>query len=78
MSVKGYFNLGFGDLDVETREINDEIITNNGNGQKVLATLVSTIYSFTGKILMPIFTQQEAANPELDYTEWELQITWKN
>ena len=50
MSVKGYFNLGFGDLDVETREINDEIITNNGNGQKVLATLVSTIYSFTGKL----------------------------
>ena len=43
------FNLGFGDLDLETREINDEIVTNNGDGQKVLATVVSTIYSFTGK-----------------------------
>jgi hypothetical protein len=49
MSIKGYFNLGFGDLDLKTREINDEIITNNGDGQKVLATVVSTLYSFTGK-----------------------------
>ena len=48
MSVKGYYNLGFGDLDIETREIYDEIITNNGDGQKVLATVVSTMYSFTG------------------------------
>ena len=48
MSIKGYYNLGFGDLDIETREINDEIITNNGDGQKVLATVVSTMYSFTG------------------------------
>ena len=49
MSVKGYFNLGFGDLDIETREINDGVITNNGDGQKVLATVVSTVYAFTGK-----------------------------
>jgi hypothetical protein len=49
MSVKGYYNLGFGDLDIETREINDEVITNNGDGQKVLATVVSTLYAFTGK-----------------------------
>lgn len=49
MSVKGYYNLGFGDLDLVTREINDEIVTNNGDGQKVLATVVSTVYAFTGK-----------------------------
>lgn len=49
MSVKGYYNLGFGDLDIETREVNDEVITNNGDGQKVLATVVSTLYAFTGK-----------------------------
>ena len=48
-NLKNYYNLGFGDLDLETREINDEIVTNNGDGQKVLATVVSTIYSFTGK-----------------------------
>jgi hypothetical protein len=49
MSIKGYYNLGFGDLDIETKEINDEIATNNGDGLKVLATVVSTMYSFTGK-----------------------------
>mgnify|MGYP003612108738 CR=1 FL=1 len=49
MSVKGYFNLGFGDLDIATREINDGVVTNNGDGQKVLATVVSTVYAFTGK-----------------------------
>lgn len=49
MTIKGYFNLGFGDLNVKTREVNDEIVTNNGDGQKVLATVVSTLYAFTGK-----------------------------
>ncbi|MGG7034182.1 MAG: DUF6934 family protein [Flavobacterium sp.] len=38
MSIKGYYNLGFGDLDLETKAINDEIVTNNGDGQKVLVT----------------------------------------
>lgn len=49
MNIKGYYNLGFGDLDPETKEINDDIVTNNGDGQKVLATVVSTVYAFTGK-----------------------------
>ena len=49
MNIKGYFNLAFGDLNVKTREINDDIVTNNGDGQKVLATVVSTVYAFTGK-----------------------------
>ncbi len=49
MNIKGYYNLAFGDLDVITREINDGVITNNGDGTKVLATVVSTVYAFTGK-----------------------------
>ncbi|HBX50761.1 MAG: hypothetical protein A2275_13705 [Bacteroidetes bacterium RIFOXYA12_FULL_35_11] len=49
MSVKGFYNLGFGDYNEITKEIDDEIITNNGDGLKVLATVVSTLYSFTGK-----------------------------
>ena len=49
MSIKGYFNLGFGDLDLNTNEVNDEIVTNNGDGQKVLATVVSTVFAFTAK-----------------------------
>ena len=45
-SIKGYYNLGFGDKD-EAGEINDAIITNNGDSQKVLATVASTVYAFT-------------------------------
>jgi hypothetical protein len=49
MNIEGYYNLAFGDLNVKTREINDGIITNNGDAIKVLATVVSTVYAFTGK-----------------------------
>lgn len=52
MSITGEdkcYNLAFGDLDITTREINDSIITNNGDAHKVLATVVSTIYVFTKK-----------------------------
>ena len=46
-NVKGVYNLGFGDKDELTGDINDLTITNNGDSQKVLATVASTIYSFT-------------------------------
>jgi hypothetical protein len=49
MSIKGYFNLGFGDYDEGKNEIDDKIVTNNGDARKVLATVVSTLYAFTGK-----------------------------
>ncbi|MEN2436496.1 hypothetical protein AAH994_13850 [Weeksellaceae bacterium A-14] len=49
MSVKGFYNLGFGDFNEETNEIDDEVVTNNGDGLKVLSTVVSTLYAFTGK-----------------------------
>ena len=49
MSVDGYYNLGFGDYDEHSGAINDKIVTNNGDSLKVLATVVSTLYAFTGK-----------------------------
>jgi hypothetical protein len=49
MSVAGFYNLGFGDYDEVTQEIDDEIVTNNGDGLKVLSTVVSTLYAFTGR-----------------------------
>lgn len=48
-NLKDYFNLGFGDKDETTRDINDTVITNNGDSQKVLATVASTVYAFTDK-----------------------------
>ena len=48
-NLKDYFNLGFGDKDEKTGDIDDTIITNNGDSQKVLATVASTVYAFTDK-----------------------------
>jgi hypothetical protein len=49
MNIEGYFNLAFGDLNIDNKQIDDKIITNNGDSLKVLATVVSTVYAFTGK-----------------------------
>lgn len=45
-SVRGIFNLAFGDFDEEKETINDLRVTNNGDSQKVLATVASTVYAF--------------------------------
>jgi hypothetical protein len=41
------YNFGFGDLDEATGDINDDVVTNNGDGDKVLATVAGIIYDFT-------------------------------
>lgn len=46
-NLKGLFNLAFGDKDQKTGEINDTIISNNGDSEKVLAIVVATLYAFT-------------------------------
>lgn len=43
------YNLGFGDYDEATNGIDDKSVTNNGDSQKLLATVASTIYAFTEK-----------------------------
>ncbi len=43
----GIYNLAFGDKNEETGEINDIIITDNKDKQKVLVTVVNSIYQFT-------------------------------
>lgn len=48
-ALKGFYNLAFGDKDLQTGNINDLVISNNGDGEKVLATVVSSIYSFTDR-----------------------------
>jgi hypothetical protein len=47
MLEKDIYNLAFGDYDEETETIDDAIITNNGDSQKILATIASTLYMFT-------------------------------
>ncbi len=48
------FNFGFGDLDEKTGKINDTITSNNGDDEKILATLASIINEFT--TMHPNFT----------------------
>ncbi|HZE84911.1 MAG TPA: hypothetical protein VE035_11430 [Puia sp.] len=48
-NLKDLYNLAFGDKDLNTGEINDSIITNNGDSEKVLATVIATVYAFTDK-----------------------------
>lgn len=45
----GIYNLAFGDKDELTGEIDDKIVSNNGDSTKVLFTVASTIYTFTQK-----------------------------
>jgi hypothetical protein len=42
-----FYNLGFGDLNILTNEIDDRVITNNGDSQKVLITVAYTLFVFT-------------------------------
>ena len=49
VSVGDIYNLAFGDYDEKTDRLNDKIVTNNGDGTKILATVVSTVYAFTGR-----------------------------
>lgn len=47
--IHNLFNLVLGDKNLETGEIDDTVTTNNGDSRKVLATVASTLYSFTEK-----------------------------
>lgn len=47
--IKGLYNIAFGDLDPETNTINDVSVSNNGDTEKVLATVGATIYIFIEK-----------------------------
>ncbi len=42
----GLYNLAFGDKDAETDELNDLAVSNNGDTDKVLATVVAALYAF--------------------------------
>jgi len=46
-NLKGLYILAFGDKDAETGHIDDLAITNNNDTEKVLATVVATVYAFT-------------------------------
>jgi len=48
-NLKDVYNLAFGDKNHLTGDIDDTIISNNGDSEKVLTTVAATIYAFTDK-----------------------------
>jgi hypothetical protein len=48
-NLKDLYNLAFGDKNLDTGELDDTIVSNNGDSEKVLATVVSTVYAFCDK-----------------------------
>lgn len=47
--AENIFNLAFGDLNIETGEISDKSISNNGDTKKIMATVVKSIAIFLDK-----------------------------
>lgn len=48
-NLKDFYNLGFGDRNEQTGEIDDLSISNNGDTQKVLATVAFSVIAFIDK-----------------------------
>ena len=46
-ALKGFYNLAFGDKNLETGDIDDTVVSNNGDSERVLATVVSAVYAYT-------------------------------
>ncbi len=45
-NYKNLYNIGFGDKNIETGEVDDLAISNNGDSEKVLATVVASLFAF--------------------------------
>jgi hypothetical protein len=48
-STQGIYNLGFGDKIDDTDDFDDNVISNNEDSGRVLATVAGTVYIFTDK-----------------------------
>ena len=69
-ALKGFYNLAFGDKDAKTGDIDDEVISNNGDSEQVLATVVSAVFAFTDR---ENDMQPEVRNQGHGFTEWKSQ-----
>lgn len=49
MNYEGLYNLAFGDKNPITGEVDDLAISDNGDSEKVLATVVAAVYAFADK-----------------------------
>ena len=49
MNLPNLYNLAFGDFNTVTGKFDDKVITDNGDSEKVLATIVAAVYAFTAQ-----------------------------
>ena len=49
MTLPNLYNLAFGDKNLETGQVDDMAITDNGDFEKVLATVVAAVYAFANE-----------------------------
>lgn len=49
LELNDYYNLGFGDQNPDTGDLDDLVISNNGDTEKVLATVAMTVFAFTSR-----------------------------
>jgi len=49
MNIDNLYNLAFGDKNKITGELEDKIVTDNGDSEKVLATVVAALYAFADR-----------------------------
>lgn len=72
-NLKGLYNLAFGDKMLGSMEIDDKVISNNGDSEKVLATVVQLCMHLLTSIPILGFMQQVVQKQEQDFTEWGFQ-----
>ena len=85
INVENVYNLGFGNLNTLTGEIDDTVISNNGDSEKVLATAVGAVFAFlkqypdawifaTGSTSSRTRLYQIGISRHLDYIKADLEI----
>lgn len=73
-----YFNLAFGDWDDQTKEINDQVISNNGDTEKILATVAKTVVSFLAYHRNAIIIAQGSTIARTRLYQMAISRNWSN
>ena len=48
-NLKGLFNLAFGDKNIDTGQLDDMAVSNNGDTERILSTVTASVYAFTNR-----------------------------
>lgn len=49
MNLPNLYNLAFGDKNFDTERLDDKIVTDNDDAEKILATVVAAVYAFADR-----------------------------